>query len=91
MPRIEQLGYNEFRYLIAYDSDCNEFLISDDNHPRGGESYRLNDEGIKNNEISYKINHPFLTQRQRFKQRIYTTKTYKDVFNYYKKKQDTKL
>ena len=89
LPRIKELGYNKFRYLIAYDSECKEFLISDYDHPEGVGSYRLNEEGIKYDKMGYKINnHPILTRRQRFEQRIYTTETYKDVIDYYKKKAD---
>ncbi len=91
LPRIrnnEEIGYDKFRYLIVYDSDNKELLISDYNNPKGFGSYRVNNEGIFYNNIGYKItNHPTLN-RVRYKQKIYTTETYKDVISYYRLKQN---
>lgn len=84
----DEMGYNKFRYMMAYDSDNKELLISDYNEPKGYGSYRVNSEGIQYDEIGYKItNHPVIC-RTRVKQRIYTTETYEDVIKYYKSKQN---
>ena len=91
LPRIrnnDEIGYNKFRYLMAYDIENRELLISDYDKPEGYGSYRVNSEGIQYYEMEFKItNHPIIN-RSRVEQKIYTTETYEDVIAYYKSNQD---
>ena len=81
-----EIGYNKFRYLIAYDGLNNNLSVADydDLEKRG--NYVIDSEGIHYNEKGYQFPNDFGVDR--FFSRglkIYTTESYKDVIEHYEK------
>lgn len=87
LPRIimgEEIGYNKFRYVVAYDRVENNLLISDYDNPQKIGNYTLDMDGIHYNENGYQVtNHPDAHRFGFFNLKIYTTESYNDIFAHY--------
>ena len=79
-PRLENKGkYNQFRYMMSFEHDAKEFVIKDYNEEEIG-YYVFTDEGLEYINTG-EILHISKNSNVR---KIYTTRTYKEVINYYK-------
>ncbi len=86
LPRItsENIGYNKFRYVIAYDKLENNLLVSDYDNPDKIGSYRIDTNGIHYDEKGYQIKNYHMSSFSSFSVKVYTTETYKDIIAHYK-------
>ena len=86
-PRITQetLGYNKFRYLLAYDRVCNNICIAnyEDFEQKG--NYVVDNEGLHYDENGIQFpNDPLVSRVVGWSVKAYTTETYEDVISHYK-------
>ena len=78
----ENIGYNKFRYVIAYDKLENNLLVSDYENPNKIGNYRIDTDGIHYDEKGYQITH-YPTSRFPFSIKVYTTESYKEIIAHY--------
>ena len=83
------IGYNKFRYVVAYDTISHNLLVSDYEHPDKIGCYRIDNEMIYYDENGYQLtNLPVLTgfTSSFHDLKVYTTESYKDIIAHYKQK-----
>lgn len=87
LPRITQetLGYNKFRYLLAYNRVCNNICIANyENFEQKG-NYVVNSEGLHYDKNGIQFpNNPLVSRVVGWGVKVYTTETYEDVISHYK-------
>lgn len=87
LPRITQetLGYNKFRYLLAYDKTCNNICIANyENFEQKG-NYVVDNYGLHYNKNGIQFpNDPLVSRVVGYGVKVYTTETYEDVISQYK-------
>ena len=85
------IGYNKFAYLLAYDKINNNISVCDYDHLEKRGNYVIDDKGIHFNEVGYQFpNDPAITRFFSSELKIYTTERYKDVVEHYQKKKSEK-
>lgn len=86
LPRTTQetLGYNKFRYLLAYDKICNNICIANyENFEQKG-NYVVDNEGIHYNKNGIQFpKDPLVSRFLGWNVRVYTTENYEDVISHY--------
>lgn len=87
LPRItkDTLGYNKFRYLLAYDRVCNNICIAnyEDFEQKG--NYVVDSEGLHYDKNGLQFpNDPRVSRVVGRGVKVYTTETYEDVISHYK-------
>jgi hypothetical protein len=84
LPRVtnETIGYDKYRYLMAYDIDNNNIAVANCNNYDQIGSYYIDNDGIHyvKNGLQFPKIHNFYPIRGI---KIYTTETYEDVINHY--------
>lgn len=87
LPRItkDDMLYDKFRYLIAYDKVDNNFSVADYNNPDKKGCYIIDENGISFKETE--VQFPKRPDSSRFYSmlKVYTTENYEDVIAHYEK------
>ena len=84
--RVENRGYNGFRYVIAYDKLENNLLVSDYCNPTKIGSYIIDTDGIHYDENGYQLtNHPNSPKFFSYTVKVYTTESYEEIIAHYEK------
>ena len=87
LQRVENRGYNGFRYVIAYDKLENNLLVSDYCNPTKIGSYIIDADGIHYDENGYQLtNHPNSPKFFSYTVKVYTTESYEDIIAHYEAK-----
>lgn len=82
---INNIGYNRFRYMMAYSKINNRVLISDYNNPKTLGAYYIDESGIHFDINARQFPNDQIINRYFGGLRIYTTETFDDVIKHYSK------
>lgn len=81
----EELGYDKFRYLLAFDRVCNNICIANYEDLEQKGNYVVDSDGIHYNENGLQFpKDQYMSRVVGYGIKVYTTETYKDVIRHYK-------